>query len=152
MVLMPWWWHLHAKLRMAIFMECSGIWLSCDSHRVYVAITGSTWLLQGIQSNFSRNVWPCNSHIDPVIVLSYILKPEDSFGEFNNKNSWSSESAGNHQKIPSDLPGMTHCNAILPNDKLSLYMYITYGKVFGGTPNIFMVWLFPENEKKKNWL
>ena len=24
-------------------------------------------------------------------------------------------------------------------------MYITYGKVFGGTPNIFMFWLFPEN-------
>ena len=23
-------------------------------------------------------------------------------------------------------------------------MYITYGKVFGGTPNIFMLWLFPE--------
>ena len=24
-------------------------------------------------------------------------------------------------------------------------MYITYGKVFGGTPNICMFWLFPEN-------
>ena len=24
-------------------------------------------------------------------------------------------------------------------------MYITYGKVFGGTPNIFMFWIFPEN-------
>ena len=24
-------------------------------------------------------------------------------------------------------------------------MYITYGKVFGGSPNIFMFWLFPEN-------
>ena len=24
-------------------------------------------------------------------------------------------------------------------------MYITSGKVFGGTPNIFMCWLFPEN-------
>ena len=24
-------------------------------------------------------------------------------------------------------------------------MYITYGKVFGGIPNIFMFWLFPEN-------
>ena len=24
-------------------------------------------------------------------------------------------------------------------------MCITYGKVFGGTPNIFMFWLFPEN-------
>ena len=26
-----------------------------------------------------------------------------------------------------------------------LIMYITYGKVFGGTPNISMFWLFPEN-------
>ena len=24
-------------------------------------------------------------------------------------------------------------------------MYITYGKVFGGTPNNLMFWLFPEN-------
>ena len=24
-------------------------------------------------------------------------------------------------------------------------MYITYGKVFGGTPNILMFWIFPEN-------
>ena len=24
-------------------------------------------------------------------------------------------------------------------------MYIIYGKVFGGTPNICMFWLFPEN-------
>ena len=24
-------------------------------------------------------------------------------------------------------------------------MYVIYGKVFGGTPNIFMFWLFPEN-------
>ena len=26
-----------------------------------------------------------------------------------------------------------------------IIMYITHGKVFGGTPNIFMFWLFPEN-------
>ena len=24
-------------------------------------------------------------------------------------------------------------------------MYITYGKVFGGTPDILMFWIFPEN-------
>ena len=39
------------------------------------------------------------------------LKPQDSFGEFE-KNKFSSESAGNHQKTPSDLP------AIVLNDKL----------------------------------
>ena len=32
------------------------------------------------------------------------LKPEDSFGEFNNFFFKSSESVGNHQKTPSDLP------------------------------------------------
>ena len=26
-----------------------------------------------------------------------------------------------------------------------IIMYISYGKVFGGTPNICMFWLFPEN-------
>ena len=39
------------------------------------------------------------------------------------------------------------------NDKLQcniaqwqlIIMYITYGKVFRGTPNIFMFWLFPES-------
>ena len=40
------------------------------------------------------------------------LKPQDSFGEFNNFFSWSSESVGNHQKTPSDLP------AIVLNDIL----------------------------------
>ena len=74
---------------------------------------------------------------------SFNLKPQDSFGEFDN--SWSSESAGNHQKTPSDLPAIVlndFCNAILPSGKLSLC--ITYGKVFGGTPNMFMFWLFSE--------
>ena len=42
----------------------------------------------------------------------YTLKPQDSSGESNNKKSWSSESAGNHQKTPSDLP------AIVLNDIL----------------------------------
>ena len=26
-----------------------------------------------------------------------------------------------------------------------IIMYITYGKMFGGIPNTFMFWLFPEN-------
>ena len=76
-----------------------------------------------------------------------ILKPQDSFGEFKNYFPWSSESAGNHQKTPSDIP------AIVLNDILKcniaqcqiIIMYLTYGKVFGGTPNIYMFWLFSEN-------
>ena len=30
-------------------------------------------------------------------------------------------------------------------------IYITYGKVFGGTPNIYMFWLFPENGSISEW-
>ena len=42
-----------------------------------------------------------------------LLMPQDSFGEFKKKNhSCSSESVGNHQKTPSDLP------AIVLNDIL----------------------------------
>ena len=41
-----------------------------------------------------------------------VLKPQDSFGEFDKFFSWSLESAGNHQTTPSDLP------AIVLNDIL----------------------------------
>ena len=34
--------------RMAIFMKWSRIWWSCGSYGVYVAVTGSTWLLRGV--------------------------------------------------------------------------------------------------------
>ena len=40
---------------------------------------------------------------------------------------------------------MTYCNAILPIGKLSNVIYISYGKVFRGTPNISMFWLYSEN-------
>ena len=46
------------------------------------------------------------------ILKTVLLKPQDSFGEFDNFVYWSSESAGNHQKTPSDLP------AIVLNDIL----------------------------------
>ena len=87
----------------------------------------------------------CIGHTQYLMYEMLGLKPRDSFGEFDNIFSWSSESAGNHQKSPSDLPAIVwnnYCNAILPNGKLSLCIY---GKVFGGTPNIFMFWLYPEN-------
>ena len=57
-----------------------------------------------------------------------------------------SESAGNHQKTPSDLPAIVWNDILQCNiAQWQIIMYITYGKVFGGTPNIFMFWLFPEN-------
>ena len=54
----------------------------------------------------------------------------------------------------SSYPKYNGCKCVLPAlDLRSLqYLkvlanisYISYGKVFGGTPNIFMFWLFPEN-------
>ena len=52
-------------------------WLSHSSYGVYVAVTGSTWLLQGESyDNLSVQIMPrmtlyqphgpCNCHIDPV--------------------------------------------------------------------------------------
>ena len=51
-------------------------------------------------------------HIQLLLLLSAIkkeqkithLKPQDSFGEFNNFFSWSSESTPNHQKAPLNPP------------------------------------------------
>ena len=63
----------------------------------------------------------------------------------------SSESAGNQKKMPPDI------HAIILNDIVMQYctvanyhyvhvcIHVTYGKVFGETPNILMFWLFPEN-------
>ena len=75
------------------------------------------------------------------------LKPQDSFDEFNNfflDLRKVQEIIRKHHQTFLQLFGMTYCNAILPNGKF-IIMYITYAKVFGGTPNIFMFWLFPEN-------
>ena len=84
------------------------------------------------------------------MVRPFLLKPQDNFGEFNNFFSWSSESAGNHQKTPSDLPAIVLkdilYNAILPSGKSSLCtLHNLWQSVRGGTPNILMFWLFPEN-------
>ena len=55
----------------------------------------------------------------------FILKPQDSFGEFNYFFLDLQKVQEIIKKTPSDL---------------------TYGKVFGGTLNIFMLSLFPEME------
>ena len=76
-----------------------------------------------------------------------ILKPKDSFGEFDNFFL-------DLQKVQEII--RKHHQTFLQivwNDILKcniaqwqiIIMYITYGEVFGGTPNIFMFWLFPEN-------
>ena len=82
------------------------------------------------------------------VISNKNLKPQDSFGEFNNKNSWSSENVGNHQKTPSDLP------AIVLNDILQCNYYCpvaNYHHVHNlwqsvrGDSEHFTFWLFPEN-------
>ena len=76
--------------------------------------------------------------------VSHFKKPQDSFGEFKKYFSWSSESAGNHQKTPSDLPANV-LNDILYKCNVAqwqiIIMYITYmyGKVFGGDSEHFYV-------------
>ena len=79
-----------------------------------------------------------------------VLKPQDSFGEFSKKNSWSAESAGNHQKTPSDLPAIVLKDIIVMQYcPVANYHYVhnlwAMAKCLGGTPKIFMFWLFPEN-------
>ena len=76
------------------------------------------------------------------------LKPQDSFGELDNfflDLQKVQEIITKHHQTFLQLFWMTYCNAILPHGKLSLCTYITYDKVFGGTLNIFMFWIFPEN-------
>ena len=77
------------------------------------------------------------------------LKPQDSFDEFDIffllDLQKVQEIIRKHHQTFLQLFWMTYCNAILPSGKLSLCTYVTYGKVFGGTPNIFMFGLFPEN-------
>ena len=71
------------------------------------------------------------------------LKPQDSFGEFDKFFLDLQKVQGiirKHHQTFLQLFWMTY--AILPSGKLSLYIY---GKVFGGTPNIFTFWLFSEN-------
>ena len=75
------------------------------------------------------------------------LKPQDSFGEVKKFSVDLQKVQEIIRKHRSDLPAIVlndYCNAILPSGKLSLCTF--YGKVFGGTPNIFMFWLFSENE------
>ena len=57
----------------------------------------------------------CQSNMDTQLALWNAradLKPQDSFGRFVFKNSWSSESAPYHQKAPLNPP------AIVLNDML----------------------------------
>ena len=73
------------------------------------------------------------------------LKPQDSFGKFNNFFFDLQQVLEVIRKLHQtflQLFLMTYCNAVLPGGKLSL---CTLCKVFGETLNIFMFCLFPEN-------
>ena len=75
--------------------------------------------------------------------ILYSLKPQDSFGEFDNLFSWSSESTGNHIKHHQtflQLFLMTHIVICNVAQVLANYHYVqkTYGKLFGGTPIFFL--------------
>ena len=72
------------------------------------------------------------------------LKPQDSFGEFD-------KFVLHFQKVQEII--RPSCNCLLCNiaQWQIIIMYITYRKVFGGTPKIFMFWLFPENGSISDW-
>ena len=78
---------------------------------------------------------------------SAVLKPQDSFGEFNNFYLYLQkvqEIIRKHHQTFLQLFGMTYCNAILPNG--NHYVHNLDGKVFRGTPNIFMFGYFLKME------
>ena len=53
-----------------------------------------------------------------------------------------------HRQTFLQLFWMTYCNCNIAQWQI-IIMYITYGKVFGGT--FFMFWLFPENGTISEW-
>ena len=76
------------------------------------------------------------------------LKPQDSFGKKDKTFSWSAESAAHRQKTLINLPTLVLNDVFSCNNVkwLNTARYITYGRVFGGTPNILIFGLFLENE------
>ena len=67
--------------------------------------------------------------------------------------SWSAESAAHRQKTPINLCSTCLNDVFSCNNVkwLNISMYITYGRVFGGTPNILIFGLFLENESNLEW-
>ena len=78
-------------------------------------------------------------------VVTMQLKPQDSFGEISQKKNLDlqkvQEIIRKHHQTFVQMFWMTGCNAIIAQWQI-IIMYITYGKVFGGTPNNLMFWLF----------
>ena len=77
------------------------------------------------------------------------LKPQDSFGEFDkfflDLQKVQEIIRKHHQTFLQLFEMILKCN--IAQWEINI-MYITYGKVFGGTPNIFISWLFLENRSK----
>ena len=71
------------------------------------------------------------------------LKPQDSFGKKDFKNSWSAESAAHRQKTLIYLPALVWNDVFSCNVKWLniIAMYITYGRVFGGDSEHFDIWV-----------
>ena len=88
--------------------------------------------------------------ISDVLHLIRLLKPQDSFGKKDKTFSWSAESAAHSQKTLINLP-LFFLPALVLNDVcscnnvkwLNIAMYITYGRVFRGTPKSehFDIWV-----------
>ena len=119
-------------------------------HVVIFAHPPGIVLMQTMQMRTSAQSLWCEDLCHYKQIITTDLKPQESFGEFDKfflDLQKVQEIIRKHHQTFLQLFGMTYCNAILPNGKLSLCAYcITYGKVFGGnSKTFFMFWLFPEN-------
>ena len=129
----------------------------------YFSKLSSTFNLTCLSSLVCGCVWVCTCNYRDVrasekkseiiwyawrVVLFNALKPQDSFGKKDKTLSWSAESAAHRQKTLINLPALVLNDVFSCNNVKWLYigMYITYGGVFGGTPNILIFGLFLENE------
>ena len=69
------------------------------------------------------------------------LKPQDSFGEFNNSFSLSSESAGNHQKHHQTFQQLFGMMIVMQYCPVAKYHYVhnLWQSVRGDTENFYVL-------------
>ena len=93
------------------------------------------------------------SSLGLIFGVGLFIKPQDSFGKKDKTFSWSAESAAHRKKTLINLPALVLNDVFSCNNVkwLNIAMYITYGGVFGGTPNILIFGLFLENESNLEW-
>ena len=105
------------------------------------------------KSYWNHSIWLAKGSISQRVAINHTidvncsLKPQDSVGDFDNKKFLIFRKC----MKSSENTIRPSCNCFEIHIVMQycprqiIIMYITYGKVFGGTPNILMFWIFPEN-------